>query len=129
VRKWELYLEEKTGVQLINPFYDVERQEIQRLNEGLHMVYDKHISRVIVESDLSSIEQCDAMLVILPTHSIGCAMELYHAKTIGMPVAVYTNMNHPWIIALADVILHDLNDVLQWILRFKEEKESTVHGE
>ena len=40
IRKWELDFEDRAGVDLINPFYDIERENIRLLDAGLRKKYE-----------------------------------------------------------------------------------------
>ena len=103
VRRMELWFEARTGIELVNPFYDAsEREDIAKIDSGKQAPYGPGLDPVkIVEGDLKTIDACDGVLgyVKLGMPSIGTYIELWYAYTKGKPVYVMTKnwANHPWL--------------------------------
>ena len=64
----------------------------------------------IVEGDLEEIASCDAVLAAFTAPDEGTAMEAWHARTIGIPVVVYTGGTppHPWTVYVAEQVFPEL---------------------
>lgn len=87
VRKQELLFEKLTGVELLNPFYDTERNDIKLIDDGAADRFG--MSLEIVENDLELIRSSDGLLYVPGGHeSIGSAMEIAYAKQFGKPVYI-----------------------------------------
>lgn len=101
VRGWELILEHRTGVDIFNPFYDIHREEILRIDAGIAEMYDSSFNHFnIVETDLSHLSTCRNILVILrEAQSIGTHCEMWDSLRCGRSIFVITNefLNHPWV--------------------------------
>jgi len=101
VRAWELMIEKKTGVDILNPFYDVYREEILKIDAGIAETYDSTFNHFnIVETDLSHLVICRNVLVILrEALSIGTHCEMWDSVKCGRPVHIITDTfhNHPWV--------------------------------
>jgi len=107
VREQELQFEKKTGIQLINPFYDsYQREDIIKIDRGLMSTIDARLDyERIVEKDLEAIRQCDGVVaVIYKTFSIGTYMELWYTLTLKKPVYIVTRScyTHPWLKYVAE---------------------------
>lgn len=105
VRKWELQCEKQTGVELVNPFEDVERGT----------TYDG-----VVVGDLSAIDSCDGVLAVVTQSSMmGTPMEMFYAKSNHIPLIVISPfggswLDHPWVQHTADVIFESFEDFEFW---------------
>ena len=87
VREQELLFERTTDIELINPFYDTDRQDIGPIDAGRQDRYG--VSLDIVENDLRLISECDGLLYVPCGHeSIGSAMEIAYAHQQGKPVYI-----------------------------------------
>jgi nucleoside 2-deoxyribosyltransferase len=64
----------------------------------------------IVEGDLEEIASCDAVLAAFTAPDEGTSMEVWHARTIGIPVVVYTGGTppHPWTVYVAEQVFSEL---------------------
>ena len=64
----------------------------------------------IVEGDLEEIASCDAVLAAFTAPDEGTSMEAWHARTIGIPVVVYTGGTppHPWTVYVAEQVFPEL---------------------
>lgn len=106
VRQWELGFEARTGLELLNPFYDGNkaRKDIQKIDKGLQGVYDKTLDdEQVVLGDLENMKQCDGVLAILPkgVFTIGTIFEICIAKReMRLPIYVIVDQSykdHPWL--------------------------------
>jgi hypothetical protein len=88
VREIELEIEEETGLDLLNPFYDVERDEVTAIDAGTQ---DRWFGdpNIIVPRDLGNLKDCDGLLA-LPCGGggLGMYMEIVYASTWGKPVYI-----------------------------------------
>ena len=106
IREWELEFEKRTGIQLVNPFYDRERHDVDKIDKGLLSPYDlKRHYKKIVEGDLKAIDGSDGV-VAFHRHGIpawGTPMEvIYTALMAKKPVFIITNKpGHPWSLYMA----------------------------
>lgn len=106
VREWELKVEKEIGIVLKNPFYDgkgYETGNIKKVDSGQLDIYDRRLdSKLLVETDLDSIDSCVGVLAICDDNlTIGTPMELMYAKMHGIPIiTICTNTKtqyHPWL--------------------------------
>jgi len=102
VRKWELMFERRTGIELINPFYDVkDRTDIKRIDSG-EKGMDEDIDEIkIVQNDISKIEKSQGLIIIIDgKKSYGTIQEMVYAFLFNKPVySLITNgyEEHPWL--------------------------------
>lgn len=106
IREWEIEFEKRTGIELINPFYDRNRKDVEKIDKGLLSPYDlkrQYIS--IVEGDLKAINESDGIVAYHRhgTPAWGTPMEvIYTALMAKKPVFIVTNKpGHPWSIYMA----------------------------
>lgn len=114
IREWELMIEANLNINLFNPFYDGNREDISRLDNMKDKSLDQEIyyrnsvkPKRIVENDLEAIRKSDGLVTVIDKPSIGTSMEIIMAARIfKIPVYVITNtVNfHPWIKYLATKI-------------------------
>ena len=110
IRKWELKLDGKYNINLDNPFYDHDRNDIQALDklednsaEQLKYFRERNTDAMvtnIVEGDLTLIRKSDGIVTQIKCPSIGTSMEIIMAAHIfHVPVYVITKKvgYHPWI--------------------------------
>jgi nucleoside 2-deoxyribosyltransferase len=110
IRKWELRMEGKYNINLDNPFYDHDRNDIRALDnlEDGSPEQDRYFKErntdamveLIVEGDLELIRKSDGIVTQIKSPSIGTSMEIIMAARIyGIPVYVITKKYafHPWI--------------------------------
>lgn len=117
VREWELGFEERTGINLDNPFYDAkDRNEIlAKIDKGIiepRTVTRMEDAELIMVRDLKKIEQDDGLLAFIEKgeESFGTPMELFYgSRILRKPCYVVTKSmkGHPWIKALAEKIFKD----------------------
>lgn len=109
IRKIEKRLEKVYNIELLNPFYDVKRHDVRKLDEigitrkeiyGKIQLWNKKTCGLLVERDLKAIRQSDGLLTIIHSATIGTSMEIIScAYFYRMPVYIITNTHygHPWI--------------------------------
>ena len=116
VRKIEESLEKQYNIELHNPFYDVERDEMKELDKvgktreeaykSVMPAWTIEKCNEIVSRDLDAIQKCDGILTfITPSIAIGTPMEIFFcAYCLGLPVYIITETqyNHPWLRAMID---------------------------
>lgn len=102
-RRWEQRIEEKYEVDLFNPFYDSNRQDIVDIDAGRKERYamTDEDKQELVQRDLEFIKQQEGVLAIIDgSTSYGTIMEIVYAGLFGKPVfIIVTNghTNHPWL--------------------------------
>lgn len=115
-RQWELHLEALFEIQIINPFYDVNREDILAIDNGLKEKYDTN-HELIVKADLGLVANADGVIAIVDgSFSIGTSMEMFFAKSMHKPVFVIcTNGHekHPWLRYVAEQIYTKAEDFEQ----------------
>ena len=106
IRGWEEEFERRTGIELVNPFYDRSRPEVEKIDKGLLSPYDlKRHYKKIGEGDLKAIQESDGIVAYhrhgIPT--VGTAMEIIMAALVyKKPVFIITNKpGHPWLLYCA----------------------------
>ena len=110
MRKWEIKMEGKYNINLDNPFYDHDRNDINaldKLKDGSkkQQQYFKErntdeMVESIVEGDLELIRKSDGIVTRIKSPSIGTSMEIIMAARVyNIPVYVITTTvaYHPWI--------------------------------
>lgn len=113
VRNWELGFEKRTGIQLINPFYDVNRPEIIALDKG-EIPEIQPTSDEIVTSDLELVQIAKRGLIAIVdgAPSIGTFHEILYSNKIFKKLETYAIVtdgrhNHPWIVYHTNKIFLD----------------------
>jgi hypothetical protein len=114
VREWELKIERDLGIEVINPFYDRQAEQIAALDRlktvsttSLQKYTDGLNEFEIVGDDLGQITKADGIIAILTDEvAIGTPMEIFFsafvAKHPTFVICLYKPFqNHPWIKALA----------------------------
>jgi len=107
LRQWELEMEKKyPGFELINPFYDVERDEVVGIDEGRLERY-QFDPLTIVQRDIGLIEKvCNYNLLAYVTNafSIGTIIEMTisrlnqrNPRTLTLCVCDNGHHEHPWL--------------------------------
>jgi nucleoside 2-deoxyribosyltransferase len=100
IRERELATEQRTGVELLNPFYDTGRGDIEEIDAGTRGIWEIDPAPV-VEGDIKDIEKCHAFAAVLCDGlSIGTIMETVYAFKAGKRVYIIDLANkcgHPWI--------------------------------
>ena len=110
IREIELKLEEWTGHELVNPFYDVEHLGIREIDSrGLNRSQANRLVRdnynELVLNDCQQIWRCDALAAYIDGFEvIGTFFEIWEAHQSGMPVYIISakHLDHPWIKYVVD---------------------------
>jgi len=113
VRKWELKMQSKYDIDLINPFLGNTFENVEELKSlGTRKKVIDYMSRKIgldlsikiVKYDLELLRKCDGLVAVFKSPSIGTAQEIFVAAYIyRIPVFVicYNYTKHPWLQTLA----------------------------
>lgn len=116
-RDIELKIEQATGIELDNPFYDGDAKEAKEL-DGTGK--SNLSSEEIVGRDIKKIREADGILALY-THdrNIGSTMEVAIAAFAwGKPVYIISNMphvaNHPWIKYFGVTVFDTPYDFIKW---------------
>lgn len=104
VREWELEIEKKYNIDLINPFYDVggpECENIRRLDNGESLKLFFKYEQYLVHRDIATIANSDFLIAVIDgSTSYGTIMEICYAHQLHKPVyLIITNgeENHSWL--------------------------------
>jgi nucleoside 2-deoxyribosyltransferase len=99
-REWELGIEKKLGIEILNPFYDTGRQDAKDIDAGRLARY-KIDPKQIVEGDISWIKRSKGIIAFITGDlSYGTLQEMVYAHSLDKPVySVITNGHdkHPWL--------------------------------
>jgi nucleoside 2-deoxyribosyltransferase len=101
MRVWELGLESRYDIEIINPFYDMPRNDVVSVDEGRRGRYEKIIPADIVSRDVSCIARSDGVIAYVNGDlSYGTIMEIVYAHVLAKEVyLICTNGHaaHPWL--------------------------------
>lgn len=108
VRTHEQSFEAKTGIALLNPFYDSDESKIIELLDSGKMTMDeytvhlnnKSMGAKFVRKDLRHVDGSIGVVAVIyrGTPTIGTSMEVWHAFVTQKPVFFVTNFpSHIWI--------------------------------
>ena len=115
IRKFEKVIEAKYNVELFNPFYDTNRDDVKQLDKFGETrkdlikkikLYTSSQCAELVERDLREIRHSDGILTVLNHASFGTAMEIITAAYFyRIPVYIITKnyASHPWLRYLVHV--------------------------
>jgi nucleoside 2-deoxyribosyltransferase len=111
IRERELLFEEVTGIDLVNPFYDIHRGGSLSVDTGTAETW-KEDAKDIVERDVETIRNCDGLVAVLTRDQmIGTTMEIAYAHQMGKPVYIVDTAGlgkHPWISYHATAVVESL---------------------
>jgi len=117
MRKWELKVENKTGLSLFNPFYDIDRKDVKEIDLGRRDRYKLNPASV-VNADIKKIKESTGLIGYVDgSLSYGTIMEIVYAFNYQVPVyLIITNghHNHPWFRYHATKIFTGLEDFEKW---------------
>lgn len=131
IRKLELQLEKKFNIELVNPFYDVDRPEIKRMDKGKQNRLDFTLKKCIKirEKDLDLIINCDGLLCIVfkSNKMIGSFKEMCFAYENNKPVYLISfekyARNHLWNRAeTLDKTFKSIKEFKKWLVKEGYEK-------
>ena len=115
---WEHEIEAEYGIELVNPFYDTDREDIHRIDAGEMPRYT--VSAGVVDDDLELIEDCDGIVAIIDgATSYGTIMEIVYAFLHNKSVYIICTNNHqehPWLRYHADEIFTSREEFEKWLL-------------
>lgn len=118
VRAHEIRIEtECPDIQLMNPFYDFDRDDIKDIDNGKTTRWELTYERCedLVENDINSIIDCDGIVAVLDKGlSCGTFMEIVYARVNNKKIIVLDlngMKNHPWIRVHADKVITSWDEV------------------
>ncbi len=115
---FERNFELRTGIDLINPFTEVERETEENLLVSEHGDYPDNGDR-IVDMDLKAILTCDFVVAFITSQrSYGTIMEICYAYSMGKPVFIICengHEKHPWLVYHASKIFTNTRDFRKYI--------------
>lgn len=120
IRKWELRMEKKLGIELYNPFYDTKevRKEIKEDAIGGGQRYTGNAVE-IVRRDLKAIKNSAGVVVILDGNErYGTIMEIVYACLFVKPVYIIVTTGHSqhyWIQYHAQKVFTTLKQFEKWL--------------
>jgi len=121
IRKWELGFEKRTCIDLINPFYDITRKDVDLIDAGIVERYEKLKPIELVNRDLEQIKGSKGIITIVDGNlSYGTIQEMVYANIYEKLVySIISNghENHPWLKYHSYKIFTKLNDFEKWIKR------------
>ena len=119
IKAWQESVEARIDIDLVNPFYDITRKDIDEIDAGRAERYEKLIASDVVSRDIEEIAKCDFMVAFVTGDvSYGTIMEMVYAGTHGVPVyLVCTNGHeeHPWLKYHAEKVFTDVKDFEEFI--------------
>ena len=147
MREWELLVEKKYKVNIINPFYDVPRKDVTDFDKKkkVRFNFTKKHAKYIVETDLKKIKNSSGIIAIIASKSfaattlwqklighvfkdmvfmIGTIMEIAYAKTYKKPIYIVcdpTIQHHPWIQVHATKVFSTLSELCEYLFELKRE--------
>ncbi len=114
---FERNFELRTGIDLVNPFTDVEREPEENLAASETGCYDN--CDKIVDLDLAAILSCDFLVAFVTgQRSYGTIMEICYAYSMGKPVFIVCengHEKHPWLVYHSDKIFTNTKDFRKYI--------------
>jgi len=131
VRTWEVGAEKRLGIELVNPFYDVPRNDIKKLDVTKPMTREERQRQMveafgpdyynpIVEGDLHLIATSNGVIAIMnDAVSIGTPMEIFYARVV-LQKQVYVvhltdkNRWHPWLQYYANRMFSGFAEFEKW---------------
>lgn len=126
MREWELEFEKKAGIEIINPFYDVKREDIDKIDMGRNERYEKLNAKELVERDVGNIINSDGIIALVNGMlSYGTIQEMVYAHSFNTPVySVITNghENHPWLKYHSNKIFISMNSLENFLIRLNDKK-------
>ncbi len=112
MRQWELRIEVDYDLEIINPFYDINRDDVLAIDNGIAGRYERLDPEVIVSRDLTAIAQSDGVIAYVDgSVSYGTIMEMVYAYQLNRAISlICTNghEDHPWLVFHSDRIYTSL---------------------
>ncbi len=140
LRRFEQKIEQVYNIDLFNPFYDVDRDDVKQLDEqgvtrkDLKKQMTVYACQDLVERDLREIRHSDGILTVIKSASMGTSMEIIMAGYIyRIPVYAITKTlhSHPWLCYIVSIsggkIFKTKNEFKTWLkLEGYERKRQVV---
>lgn len=133
VREWELFIEQKFGINLINPFFEgqpFEKAVLEKLyttGKVPKLNYDQ--ASTIVENDIQFIKDCDGTVAIIDgSISYGTIMEIIYSRLNNKPVYIIcTNgyETHAWLHYHSTKIFISFKEFEEWLEGKRKEDYGT----
>lgn len=109
---------EDMDIEVYNPFYSHDRQDILDLDKGIVQAWDivdEEKSMLIVDLDLEGLRKSDILICIYPDGvSVGIPCEMMYAWMVNIPIFCVVPeklIGHPWIIALSDGLFSSIDSL------------------
>jgi len=143
IREWELEFEKRTGIKIINPFYDGDRFNEDELRNEVEITHDSSPNgkkymrfkpmnpRKLVEVDIRDVLMSDGSITVLNEHpgsqeeSYGTIQEMVYGRLFQKKIfALITNgyEKHPWLVYHSSEIFTSIEGlekgVIDWALEF-----------
>lgn len=122
VREWQQGIQQRVPkLTLVNPFYDVNRPDIEDLDAGRRGKYEV-VPNQIVTNDLHALRESNGIVAYFGyAQTIGTIMEIVYARMYRKPVyLIVTNGHHghPWLRYHADGIFTSFEAFEEFIKSF-----------
>jgi nucleoside 2-deoxyribosyltransferase len=131
IKIWQKKFEMATGLELINPFYDLERTDVIEIDEDRAGRYEKLDPTELVERDLAAIFRSDFVVAFVTgALSYGTIQEIVYAKLGEKPVfLIVTNGHegHPWLVYHATKVFTCAGDFIDFMLEFTTSDNEEQH--
>ena len=118
IRKWELRVEKNHKIKLLNPFYDIVRNDVVDLDSGKVTRWQLNDKRchALVKRDLKAIDKCEGILAFV-TGSVGTTLEIGYAKATNKKIYIISKdyIMHPWIRVYADLRFATKEEFEEWL--------------
>ncbi|MCK9595579.1 hypothetical protein M0R19_00110 [Candidatus Pacearchaeota archaeon] len=130
VRKWELEFEERTGINLINPFYDDCAEDKEMKKVGAVDYATLKSPDIVIDADLRIIKHPSvrgSVFITDKNRSIGTFQEMVYNKMFGKEAySIITSKeeNHPWLRYHSDKIFLNFESFEEFIVGEKKKEES-----
>lgn len=120
LREWELEIEKRLDIEIINPFYDTNRQDVEMIDSGRKKRYEKLDESKIVQRDVAEIAKSDGIIAMVTGDiSYGTIQEMVYANILQKKVySIITNghENHPWLKYHSDEIFLNKKDFEEYLI-------------
>ncbi len=120
IRQWELIFEERTGIPLLNPFYDVFRPDVEDIDKNISNPRIKDPVQ-LVNDDLQGLRSQQGLLCVINEHiAVGTLQEMVYGHIYGKVVhSVVTRKDlrrHQWLMYHSSFVFDSLEEFEQFVL-------------
>lgn len=123
IRDWELGFEERTKINLVNPFFDMNGEVFGKKDVSGNSYYAKTDFKGVVEKEIREIQNNDGIISIINNDvKYGTIQEMVYAHLYLKPVySVISNgqHNHPWLVYHSTKIFQHQNSLEEYFNEFK----------